>query len=91
MADVIITFRIMPESPETNLEEIEKKANELIKNFDGEVGKVDKQPFAFGLTAINMIFVMDENKGSTEDLEKQIAEIDEVSSIEVTDVRRAIG
>jgi translation elongation factor EF-1beta len=38
-----------------------------------------------------MIFVMDEAKGSPEPLEKDIAKIKGVQSVEVIDVRRAIG
>jgi len=37
------------------------------------------------------MFVMDEAKGSTDDLEKKISEIDGVNSVEVVDVRRTIG
>ncbi|PIN69674.1 elongation factor 1-beta [Candidatus Woesearchaeota archaeon CG11_big_fil_rev_8_21_14_0_20_43_8] len=91
MADVVITFTIMPESPEVDLSGVETKATEMIKDFGGEVGKVEKEPIAFGLVALKLIFVMNEAKGSTEELEKQIAEMEEVSSCEVSDVRRAIG
>ena len=74
MADVIITFKIMPETPDVNLEGIQEKATVAINEFGGEVGKVDIQPIAFGLNALNLIFVMDEDKGSTESLENQITE-----------------
>ena len=91
MADVILTFKIMPESPESDLKAIETKATEMISAFGGEVGKTNIEPVAFGLSALFLFFVMDENKGSTEDLEKQIEEMESVSSVEVTDVRRTIG
>ena len=91
MANVIITFRIMPESPEIDLDKLKSAAKKKIENFGGEVGKVEEQPVAFGLKAINIIFIMDEKKGSTEVLEDQIADIEGIKSIEVTDIRRAIG
>ena len=91
MADVIITFKIMPQTPDINLEGIQEKATAAINEFGGEVGKVDIQPIAFGLNALNLIFVMDEDKGSTESLENQISEFEGVQSVEVTDVRRALG
>ena len=90
MADVIITLKIMPESPEIDLDAISSKAEELINKY-GEVGKKEIEPIAFGLKALNLIFVMDENKGSTEELENQISELEGVNSVEVTDVRRALG
>ena len=91
MADVIITLRIMPDSPETDLELIEKEATKLISEYGGEVGKKNIVPIAFGLKALELIFVSDENIGSTEKLEQNIKEIKGVNSVEVIDVRRAIG
>ena len=91
MADVIITLKIMPLSPEVDLTPIEGKAKEVISAFGGEVGKVIIEPIAFGLKALNLLFVMDESKGSTEELEAQISQIEGVNSVECTDVRRAIG
>ena len=91
MADVIITFKIMPENPEVDLEGIKAKAKEVIAAFGGEVGKENIEPVAFGLNALVLIFVMDENKGSTEELEAQITQLEGVNSVDVTDVRRAVG
>ncbi|MBA3064414.1 elongation factor 1-beta [Candidatus Woesearchaeota archaeon] len=91
MADVVITLRIMPESPETDLKAIEDKARPFITEYGGEVGKVEIQPIAFGLKALNLIFVSNEDIGSTDRLEQNISSIEGVNSVEVTDVRRAIG
>lgn len=91
MADVIVTFKIMPESPDVDLDKIKESADRLIKEFGGEIGKVEKEPIAFGLEALNLIFVMDESLGSTDDLEEKVENIEGVNSVEVTDVRRAIG
>lgn len=92
MATVIITLKIMPESPEINLAEIEEQTKILIKDFAGETEtKTEQEPIAFGIKALKIIFVMDESKGSTEELENKIKEIQSVNSVEVIDVRRAIG
>ena len=91
MANVVVTLRIMPESPETKIEAIENAARVAIKKFGGEVGKKEIAPFAFGLSSLTLYFVMDESKGSTEDLEKVIAEVNGVSSVDVVDVRRTVG
>ncbi len=92
MANVVLTLRIMPDSPETDLHSVEKKVKELIKKFSGEEEfRVKHEPIAFGLKAIDITFVMDEKKGSTEELEKEISQVEDVSSVEVTDVRRAVG
>ncbi|MFH1850176.1 MAG: elongation factor 1-beta [archaeon] len=91
MAKVIITLKIMPDSPEANLDDIKGKAIKLIEAASGDVGKVEIEPIAFGLKALMIYMILDEAKGSTEDLENSIAEIENVSSCSVTDVRRAIG
>tara|TARA_Y100000034_G_C6732079_1_gene324398 strand:+ start:50 stop:322 length:273 start_codon:yes stop_codon:yes gene_type:complete len=90
MAEVIITFKVMPEDLEVDLNKLEKEAKELLNKY-GEVGKTQREKIAFGLEAIILIFVMDESKGSTDFIEDNMRNIDGVQSVEVTDVRRAIG
>ena len=90
MANVIITFKIMPESLEVNLDNLEKDVKSLISRY-GEVGKIEREEVAFGLEALNFIVIYDEAKGATEFLEDNIRNVDGVMSVEVTDVRRQIG
>lgn len=92
MTLVVLTLKIMPKSPESDLSLIQNKAEEEIKKFVGNLEiKAEQEPIAFGLKAVKIMFVMDENKGSTEILEENIKKIDGVNSVEVIDVRRAIG
>src|SRR3989338_6315590 len=92
MAQVVVTLKIMPESPEIDLGIIEKKAKAKIFDFSkSQEIKTGQEPIAFGLKALKIIFVMDEGKGSTDALEEQIKTISGVNSVEVVDVRRAIG
>lgn len=92
MATVIITFKIMPESPEVDLDLIEKKAKEMILAHAGPGDtRTEIEPIAFGLKAIKLTFIMDESKGGTEPLEEQINTVEGVQSCEVIDVRRAVG
>lgn len=95
MATVVVTVRIMPESPETDLTEIQKGVQEAIRQFTGRRDPADQrvsiEPIAFGLKALNIIFTMDEKLGSPDAIEGKITAISGVQSFEVTDVRRAIG
>ena len=92
MANVIITLKIMPESLEVDLNKAKGAILDHIKEFAGKgETKVDEEPIAFGLKALKIIFVMDESLGSTESLEETIKSVSGVQSVEVTDVRRAIG
>lgn len=92
MATVVCTVKIMPESPEVNLSEIEEKALQIISAYAGKgQTRVTIEPIAFGLKSLNIVFVMDESKGSTEPLELSLAQIPSVNSAQITDVRRAVG
>ncbi|MBW2994947.1 elongation factor 1-beta [Candidatus Woesearchaeota archaeon] len=91
MADVIVTLKIMPVSPEIDLKTVQSKVDHLVKEFGGEVGKIEEEPVGFGLVALKFFFVMPESLGSTDDLEEKIQQLDGINSVEVTDVRRAIG
>ena len=92
MADVVITLKIMPNDTSIDLSNLESRAKKEIIDFcSSREFKTSIEPIAFGLKALNIIFVMDESKGSTEKLEEKIKLIDGVESVEVTDVRRAIG
>ena len=92
MAQVVVTLKIMPKSPETNLDKIEHEAKAKIADFskNSEI-RAKHEPIAFGLKAIKITFVMDESKGSTDTLEESIISIEGVNSVETVDVRRAIG
>ena len=92
MGTAVATLRIMPENPDIDLKKIEEQAMKLITAFSDErQKKVDIQPVAFGLKSLSITFLIDEKKGDTEPVEKQISEIEGVQSVECTDIRRIIG
>ena len=92
MARVVVSIRIMPQSTEIDLPELESKAKKEIVDFcNSQEFRTQIVPIAFGLKSLNIIFVMDEAKGSTEELEQKISQLGGVESVEVTDVRRAVG
>ena len=92
MAQVVVTLKIMPKSPEVDLAELEKRAKEKIVDFcSSQEFKTQIQPIAFGLKALLIYFVMDEKIGTTDKLELVISQLEGVESVEVPDVRRAIG
>ncbi|MFO7711338.1 MAG: elongation factor 1-beta [Candidatus Woesearchaeota archaeon] len=91
MAHVIVGIKIMPEGPEKDLQKIEEEAKEKIVQFGGTVQKTETQPVAFGLNSVNITFSMDENLGDTEQLEQDISEVQDVNSVQVESVSRALG
>jgi translation elongation factor aEF-1 beta len=92
MGTAIATITIMPESPSIDLKYIEHEAIKMITAFsDDRQKKVEVKPVAFGLQSVNITFLMDEKKGDTEPLEKQIATISGVQNVELSDIRRIVG
>ncbi len=90
MARMVVTLKIMPESEEVNLEELGENISKIIKKFEGEVGKTETEPIAFGLKALKLTFVIDESKG-TEEITDKVSMIEGVSSAQVVDMRRTLG
>jgi translation elongation factor aEF-1 beta len=88
MAAVIA--KIMPDSPDANLAEIEEKAREALEDEGAQNISVEEKPVAFGLKALYFKFAWPEEK-DTSIYEDRLAEIDEVSSATTEDYRRAFG
>ena len=85
----IVKIKFMPSSPETNLEEIKEKARKLIENEGGKGVKFEEEPIAFGLKAVIVFFLWDEGK-ELEPLENSLEKIENVNSVEMIDMRKAI-
>ncbi len=90
MAKAIVTVRLMMESPETDLSKVEEAAKAKIEELKGEFGKSTIEPIAFGLKALDIIFIIDETLG-TDEFENALNELESVSSAEIRDFRRALG
>lgn len=91
MARVIVTLQVNAASPDANLEEIKEFCKKEVSAFGAEIGKIEEQPLAFGLKAMVLHIIFEEEKGGTEELEKKISEHKDVASVQVTKVTRALG
>lgn len=92
MARAVITFKLMPESPEVDLNAIKEKALAIAKKH-GAIGEMQakEEPIAFGLKAV---LILGMYKVETSDFEKIAAEmgtIAHVKSAEVDKMDLALG
>ena len=85
MGSVIVTFKIMPDSVETDLGKIEKKLKSIIKPQ-----RMERQPIAFGLNSIKIIKLVEEKEGEMDRITEEIKKIDGVKGVEVTGVTRSL-
>jgi elongation factor 1-beta len=87
---VAVIVKIMPDSPEEDLEKIKASAKEKLEAEGGQNISFEEEPVAFGLKAIKVKFAWDEEKEG-EIYEKKLGEIEGVSSVDTVDYRRAFG
>ena len=96
MASVVVTIKVMPAGPDKDLGKIEELAKEKIRGFVDEKHKedeirVEQESIGFGLKAVKLTFVYDEGIGTSDKLEEELAQNEDIESVEAVDVRRAIG
>jgi len=90
MGIAAVKIKLMPISPDVNLEEIEKRTEEIMNEHGVKNPKFEEQPIAFGLNAIIVLFAWPEEK-ELEDLELELGKIENIKSVQVIDMRRAFG
>lgn len=90
MSIAAVKIKIMPVSPEADLEQIKATAKSLVENMGGKNCTFEEEPIAFGLKAIIALFAWPEEK-ELEELEEKLNEIENVNSIQMIDIRRAFG
>ncbi|HEX9340762.1 MAG TPA: elongation factor 1-beta [Thermoplasmata archaeon] len=82
MGSVAITFRIMPDDAETDIEGIKSRVR---TSLAGSLRDLREEPVAFGLKAVLAVAVVSDS-GGTEALEQALASIPGVGSVETVDV-----
>ena len=76
---VAITFSVMPDSPEEDMNKIRKELEKL------GAKQIKENPIGFGLKALEVLFMEDDKKGIG-DIEEKIRKIKGIGSVEAGDV-----
>ena len=87
MGDVLTTMKIMPDSPDVDLDAI-KATIESSMPEGAKLHDMAEEPIAFGLVAIILQFITDDGEGGSESVEEMVQAIEGVASIEITGVGR---
>jgi len=90
MSTAAVKIKIMPTSPDANLENIKDTAKSMIEGMGGGNPTFTEEPIAFGLKAIIALFAWPEEK-ELEELEGKLKDTEDVNSVQVIDIRRAFG
>ena len=83
MGKVAVSFRIMPEGVETDIDRLQGAVR---KSLGGRLKKLEVEPVAFGLKAIEVIAVLDDASGEMEKVESSLAALPGVGGVETTEV-----
>ena len=87
MGKVAAKIKVMPDSPEADLDELEERLEGTLPE-GAKINGFEREDVAFGLTALLPTVVIPDGEGGTEAVEEAFADLDEVESITVENVGR---
>lgn len=91
MAVASIKIKVLPDSPEIDIEDLKKKiTHALMKAGAIRVASIEEEEIAFGLKALIVMLAWPEEK-ETSEAESAIQKVDGVSQTDIIDYRRAFG
>jgi elongation factor 1-beta len=82
MGSVAVIARVMPESPEVDLEKLKAA---LKKKLPG-IQEIREEPIGFGLKALKLVAVVKDAGGETDAIEKSLSEVAGVERAEIIEV-----
>jgi len=85
MGEVLIRYKIMPESTDVDLEAIAIKFASYVPDH-GRVSRYEVKPAFFGLKMLEWAVVLDDKKGGGEELEQKMNETEGVQSVEILEM-----
>jgi len=85
MGDVAINYRLLPESPDVNLEELTARIEAALPT-GVKLHKSTTKPFAFGLSAIEILVVMKDTGGLSDQTEENLQKVEGIQSVELLEM-----
>ena len=90
MGTALLKIKLMPTSPEVELEKVKENAKQIVEQGKGRNCTFEEEPIAFGLNVLIVSFDIDEDQG-LEPIENGIEKIENINSVQVIDMRSAFG
>jgi elongation factor 1-beta len=87
MSDVAATMKVMPQSPDVDLDALRERLEDALPE-GAEVRGSDTDDVAFGLVALLLSVVVPDDAGGTESVEQAFDGVDGVESVSVEEVGR---
>jgi len=83
MGKVAVTFRVMPEGVEVDLDAVQSRLRDSLRE---RLKKLEVKPVAYGLRAIEAIVILEDAAGEMERVESLLLQIPGVGGVETTEV-----
>ena len=83
MSKVAVTFRVMPEGVEVDLDAVQSQLRDSLRE---RLKKLEVKPVAYGLRAIEAIVILEDAAGEMERVESLLSQIPGVGGVETTEV-----
>jgi elongation factor 1-beta len=87
MGKVAANMKIMPQSPEIDLDELQERLEASLPE-GAQINGFERDDVAFGLVALLPTVIVADDAGGTEVVEEAFAEVEGVESVSVEDVGR---
>jgi elongation factor 1-beta len=87
MGKVAAKLKVMPQSPDVDLDELQERLEASLPE-GAEIRGVERDDVAFGLVALLPTVVVPDDAGGTEAVEESFSEVDGVESVAVESVGR---
>jgi len=87
MGKVAAKLKVMPASPDIDLDELQERLEESLPE-GATIRGFDREDVAFGLVALFPTVVVPDDAGGTETVEESFQGVDGVESVEVEEVGR---
>lgn len=81
MGSVAVILRVMPESPEVNLEELKKALKAKLPGIQ----EIKEEPIGFGLKSLKLAAIVNDAGGETDAIEQSLNQIPGVERAEIVE------
>lgn len=87
MGKVAAAIKVMPQSPEIDLDELQEQLEQALPE-GAKINGFEREEVAFGLVALLPTVIVPDDTGGTEAVEEAFADLDDVESVSVENVGR---
>ncbi len=87
MGKVVAQIKVMPEGKDTDLDALEDSIEDSLSDA-AELSGIKREEVAFGLVALMVNVMVEDEEGGTEDIESTFADLPEVESANTENVGR---